>query len=505
MDYIIIFFIALFLIPKTITFFSLFQQNSYKINKYAKNLKKHYLKTISTYLEYLASSILLIYIFYKEWYIAVLSVFFLLGAYMLTENLIIYPKFTKRLMRLLITFILINLIPFIFIDNYLIICLSELVFMPLILIFAALINKPIESIINKYYKKQAKQKLSQIKPLIIGITGSYGKTSTKNILNTLINQTYYTYSTPKSYNTPMGICKSIKNMNWETEVFITELGATTKGDILELVEFVPVKIGIITDIGPQHLESFKTIENVLMTKLEILQSKNIKQLVINNDNEYLRTFDYPKNINVVRIGIEEKADLMAKNLELTNKGISFEVYQNEEYLLKVESHLLGRHNVYNILLSMAVAQLLDIKNSEIAKNIPRIKAVDNRLSLTNIGNIQILNDAFNSNIKGFVSAIEILKLSKNQKILITPGIVDLGGKSEELNKEIGKHLIKDIDYIYLVENEAALFIKDYFIEHHFMNYELVSSFKEAYKKAVNKYSSATILIENDLPDNYLRR
>ena len=122
-----------------------------------------------------------------------------------------------------------------------------------------------------------------------------------------------------------------------------------------------------------------------------------------------------------------------------------------------------------------------------------------------MGKIQILNDAFNSNVVGFKNAVEVLKMTPNKKILITPGIVDLGISLEEVNIEVSKHLIEDIDYIYLIENEASIIIKNYLNEVDFKDFEMVSSFTQAFNKALKKYEEATILIENDLPDNYLRR
>jgi UDP-N-acetylmuramoyl-tripeptide--D-alanyl-D-alanine ligase len=303
----------------------------------------------------------------------------------------------------------------------------------------------------------------------------------------------------------MGISKAVSKMNDLTEVFISDLAATKTNDIKELVDFVKVDIGIITDIGYQHMESFKTIENVLQTKLEILASTNLKQLIINNDNQYLKEHIYPENIEIIRVGINNDSDYMAKNIILTNNGLSFDVYNKEIFLFKVDTILLGRHNIYNLLFGIVVGRLLNISVEEIKRNIRSIKPVDNRLSIKNIGKIQIINDAFNSNIKGFINAIEILKYSKNKKILITPGLVDLGELLEEINNEISECIIDGIDYIYLVENNSSKYIQENFIKKGFKNYEMVTSFRKAYNKAINKYEESTILIENDLPDNYLRR
>lgn len=493
------------LIPKLIIFLGLFQQNSYKINKYLFNLKKHYLKTISTYLEYLAFIFLIFYSFDKEWFLGILSIFFIISSLLLTKPLLIYPKATKRLIRLVITIIFLSLISLILFKEYLVVLLLETISLPFIIILSSLVNKPLENKIYQYYKRKTFKKLNKINPLIIGITGSFGKTSTKNVVYQIINNHYYTYRTIKSYNTPMGISLAVKEMNDETEVFIAELGATKLLDIKELVDFVPVNIGIITDIGYQHIESFETIENILKTKLEILESQKINTLIINYDNRYLREYNYPSNIQIIKIGVNSDADYLGKNIKLSTEGISFDVYKKEEYLLTIKTHLLGKHNIYNLLFGIVVGELLNIDLNKIKNNIYNIQPIDNRLSVSKIGKIQILNDAFNSNIKGFINALEILKISPNKRILITPGIVDLGVSLKNVNFEIAKYLTEGIDYIYLINNEASKYIEKYLDKVCFKDYEVVNSFKKAYNKALNKYKESTILIENDLPDNYLRR
>lgn len=506
MIYIILFFVLINLFPKIIISLGLFQQNGYKVSKYMINLKKHYFKKISSYLEYCSLLMLFFYILNKEWYIGILTMFFLIGSVMLMEPLIIFPKFTNRIKRLLITAVIISL-PFYLLIPFTIVLLIESILLPWIFILSSLINQPIEKQINKYYLKKSINKLQENKPLIIGITGSFGKTSTKNFLYQLIKTNFYTYVTPKSYNTPMGICKGInEDMQEGIETFICELGATKKGDIKELVSFLDIDIGIITEIGPQHLESFKTIENILQTKLEILESKKIKYLIINNDNDYLRKYQYPNNIEIIRVGINNPSTFEGRNIVLTNNGMSFDIYLLNQFYMRVETCLLGRHNIYNILLSAACCNVLKIPKEEIFKNIKKIKPVEHRLSIKKINNFQIIDDAFNSNYVGFNNALEVLKLSQNKKILITPGLVDLGKETKPLNKKIGKQLTKGIDWIYLIKNEASKYIQDYFIEENFTSYEVTSSFKEALDKAFKKYfEETTILIENDLPDNYIRR
>lgn len=507
MLYIVSFFLLIIMFPKLVIFLGIFQQNHYKVRKYLKNLKKHYLKTYSTYLEYLSLICLSMYYFYNKWYLVILVLFFILGAFMLTEQLIVLPVITSRIKRLLICLTIVGILPYFIYPGHSLLFLLETIFIPFLIIFASIINKPIETLINNKYLNKSSQKLNQIKPFTIGITGSYGKTSTKHYLYQIIKDYYYTYASPNSYNTPMGLSKCINNdLPSLTEVFIAEMGATKKHDIEELVDLVDVKLGIITEIGPQHLETFKTIENILQTKLEIIKSNSLEALIINNDNELLKNYDYPKSLKVITIGINTNAQYQAKNISLTNQGLHFDIYTNGEFFGHINTLILGRHNISNILCALAAAEYLKIPKEHIIKIIKNIEPFKHRLSIERFNHVLVIDDAFNANIVGFKNALEVLKLTNNKKIVITPGIVDAGAKMETLNQEIGSYLVEELDMVYLIQNEASLYIEKYFQKCAFKNYEMVSNFQQAYHQAIKKYQEeVTILIENDLPDNYLRR
>ncbi|MBQ8292956.1 MAG: hypothetical protein IJX78_04005 [Bacilli bacterium] len=423
---------------------------------------------------------------------------------MLTEQLIITPVFTSKIKRLLFVIIFFSLVPYLFCKHHTLLYLLEIMFLPFIIIACSIICIPLEKIINQYYIHKAKKKLNKIKPIILGITGSYGKTSTKNYIYHLIKQHYFSYMSPLSYNTQMGLARCInEKMPPLTEVFIAEAGASQAKDIEKIVKHFEFNIGIITDIGPQHLETFGNIENVLNTKLEILKSKALEVLIINNDNIYLKKVKYP--VKVIRVGFNKDADYYVDNIEMNENKTVFDVFYKQDYFMHIETSLIGRHNIYNLLFSIASAIYLGVPKDVISNNISKINPVDNRLSLTKTGNIKILNDAFSTNIVGFKNALEVLKGTSSLKVVITPGIVDLGKKLKELNIEISKELITGLDMIYLIDNEASRYIEEYFISQKFLNYKVCKTFKEAYHDALKNKEEVTILIENDLPDNYLRR
>ncbi len=490
--------------PQSFINLGIFQQNHYDIKKYLINLKKHYFKTLSTYLEYVVLLFIIIYYFIPKWYIISLILSFLILSFMTTKKLIIVPRVTKRLKRLVFSASLISSIWYFLFPNHLLICMLEIILGPVILIFTTIINWPIELGVNKYYCLKAKKKLRNIHPYVIGITGSYGKTSTKNIIYELLKTKYLALKSPASYNTPAGLCKTInEHLNDLTEVLITELGATKPGDIWELSKLVSPQIGVITEIGPQHLESFKSVENVLKTKLEILKSPNIEMLIINNDNQYLREYRYPSNLEIVTIGIDYPAKYQAKNIQLLATKLCFDIYIDGIFVSNISTSLLAKHNIYNILLGIAVAKKMGI--DEITKVINNLQPTKHRLSIKDVGSNTILDDSFNSNIVGFTNALEVLHLSNKTKVVITPGIVEAGDKMVLINQEIAEKLMK-FEKIFLINNPATKYIKEYFEKKGFVKYEVFSNFALAYQKALEEFPhNTTILIENDLPDNYLRR
>ena len=305
----------------------------------------------------------------------------------------------------------------------------------------------------------------------------------------------------------MGISKVVNNeLPILSDIFIVEMGACNIGDINELVNLVNIDIGVITEIGPQHLETFKTIDNILKTKLEILNSKNLKTLIINQDNIYLRNTIYPNNIKIIKIGINEEADYMAKNIVMKDSYLSFDLYYQNNSLTNIKTKLLGQHNIYNLLSAIAIAHTMGVDVENIKNSCFQIEPVSHRLSINQDGNIKIIDDAFNSNIIGFNNAVDVLKLANTNKIIITPGIVDGGSHLKELNTEAAKKLT-EVDYVLLVDNQASKYIQDYFDNAGFTNYQVVKSFKQAYNIVLkeSKSKDITLLIENDLPDNYLRR
>lgn len=382
-----------------------------------------------------------------------------------------------------------------------------IVFSIYIVILINKINEPIENNINKSFYNKAKRKLEEMPNMkVIGITGSYGKTSTKYIVSTILEQKYNVLMTPESYNTTMGVVRTInEKLNSTHEIFVCEMGAKNIGDIKEICDLVKPKYGILTAIGPQHLETFKTLENVRKTKMELVDAITDKAFVNYEDENIKETKIEKENI---KYGISEECDVYAYDVRITETGSVFSVHTKDGNLRDIKTKLLGEHNIINIVAAIAVAKELQLTDEQIKIGIRYLKPVPHRLELIKKPNgLTIIDDAYNSNIKGAKKALETLKLFKGKtRILVTPGIVDLGEYSEKYNKELGKKAAECADYIILVGEKQAKPIYEGIISENYPKEKVfvAKDLQEAISKW-NEFSveNRVILLENDLPDNYL--
>lgn len=372
----------------------------------------------------------------------------------------------------------------------------------------AVLTMPLENMVKKYYENKARDILDRYDNLLkIGITGSYGKTSTKNIINDVISEHKYTLITPASYNTPMGITRTIREMLKPIhEVFVCEMGADKVGDISYLMDFVKPQFGVVTSIGPQHLNTFRSIDNIVkekMQEIEMLPEDGVG--FINIDNEYIAGYKINNKCKVVTVGINnEKADYVARNIKYSKDGSSFELTYNDKNY-KFSCSLLGQHNITNILIAIAIGIELGIPMNDIVKNVKKIKQVEHRLEVKKINNFTFIDDAFNSNPVGSKMALDVLSLMPGKRVIVTPGMIDLGEKQEEINKEFGSYMIGKADLVLLVGEKQTQSIKQGLIESGFdQNSILVfDTVKQAFSYIYNNLSvKDTILLENDLPDAF---
>ena len=510
--------ITLLLIKTYYYTLNIYQQEHYDNKKLLKHLIVYYQKPyiILSYFIIISTTI-------KYWYIQLIIILFSIISLYFKDNFVIKLKITKRIIRLLLTNILlltiITTISFIYIKHITLFIYSlYILLVPYFIIITNTLNKPIEKIINKYYIKLAEKKLNQNKILIkIAITGSYGKTTTKNIINNILSEHFYTLATPKSYNTMQGITKTINQyLNNNTEIFICEMGAFREKEIKEMTKFIKPHIVVITDIGEQHLETFKTINNIIKAKFEIINYSTAIP-ILNFDNQYIKNEPIQKD-KIYTIGINNTntsiyaSDIIVKNI---NNYITttFNI-NNLDNKIPIDTMLLGHHNIYNILISYGVIQALEqynihISDEQFSEAIYNTQPIPHRLSLNKEHNIYIFDDSYNSNIKGFTNAINTINQMNTYKIIITPGLVDLKNKQKEYNETIANKL-NIFDEIYLINNQSSKYIYNQLLKTNQTSIiHLFDSFKEAYQNILSKHLNqnyeVSILIENDLPDNFLER
>lgn len=434
-------------------------------------------------------------------------------------------KKTKRLVRLCMTYALVlTLVTFGFITllNYLAFVIDESVIAllryslicgmpiltPYLLFIAYGLNEPYEEIRKRHHLRIAENKLKNTDVLKIGITGSYGKTTVKEILRTILSQKYRVLATPESYNTPLGIALTVKNLDSTHDVFIAEMGARCKGDIEALAKLINPKYGVLTGVNNQHLETFKDIEVTKNTKYELFENLSEGGVgFFSSDNdcatELCARFDGEK----YTAGLNGEDNLVtATDISTNERGLNFTLRIKGQEAIECSTVLLGRHSVKNICLAAAVAFKVGLSAEEIASGIGRIQSIGHRLELVpNNKNIVIIDDSYNSNEDGTKAAMEVLDTFKGRKIVLTPGLVELGKMEGVMNLEFGRLLAKHADIVIVIGNHNSETIINGLIEGGMARENI------KFAKTLNKGNEIlsemlkegdVVMFENDLPDNY---
>lgn len=375
------------------------------------------------------------------------------------------------------------------------------------IILMALVTLPFEWFVKRIFIHKAKRILNQQTRLIkIGITGSYGKTSSKNILNEILAEKYYVLSSPASFNTPMGLTITIREqLKAIHQVFIAEMGADKVGEIDFLSKFIRPQYAIITSIGPQHLNTFKTIENIIREKMRLIENLPVSGVgVINYDYETIRNYRIKNNCKILSYAIDYEADYRAIDIVYNVNGSSFSV-KCAEGSFSFSTRLLGKHNIANILAGVAIGRQLGLTWEMLQKAVSSVNYVEHRLQLKKINGFNYIDNAFNSNPEGAKMSLEVLKMMPNHRYIVTPGMIDLGIRQNELNKQFGVQMKDHVDTVILVGKKQTLSIYEGLKESGFDLNEVIilDTVKEAFKYIENHASNEDIiLLENDLPDAF---
>jgi len=368
--------------------------------------------------------------------------------------------------------------------------------------------KPVQAMINNGYIRDAKKILAERNDMtLIAITGSYGKTSLKHMLHAFLSIEYNTLMTPGSYNTPMGVVRTIREeLNPTHEYFVVEMGARRMGDIQELCDIVHPHHGVLTAIGPAHLETMGSIENTAKTKFELPRSLAAGSFsFLNADDDNIKQQNLA-GLTPIWYGFDECADYRISDFTSSKDGSTFIVNAPNGESQQVSTPLIGRHNVSNIVGAMAVAHKFGVSLGSMARATLSLKQVAHRLELKKQADVTIIDDAFNSNPVGAAAALETLSMMEGCKILITPGMIELGDEQDERNKTLGKQAAAVCDYVILVgeKQTEAVYAGLAEAEYDMNNVWVVNNVYAAFEKmrAISAKEEKIVLLENDLPDNY---
>lgn len=366
------------------------------------------------------------------------------------------------------------------------------------------INAPLEKRIAARYVADARRILAGRPDLtVIGITGSFGKTSVKNFLSALLSVRYNVLMTPGSFNTTLGVVRTVREqLRPSHQIFIAEMGAKQPGDIREICALVHPRYGILTSIGEQHLETFGTVDNIVKTKFELADAIPTDGLIcLNYDNEYIRA--HQVSVPHITYGDEESgAGYRYGGITVDAHGCRFTLTAPDGETCAYTTHLLGAHNVQNIAGCLALAHALGIPLADMVYPVRMLRPVEHRLQLLPNG---FIDDAYNANPAGFRSALDTLAQFSAERVLVTPGMVELGQRQDALNRELGEYAAARCDRAVLVGERQAPPLREGLLaggfpeERLYVAHDLADAL--AYVRALPA-AERIVLLENDLPDNF---
>lgn len=385
--------------------------------------------------------------------------------------------------------------------RYIVVLVFPIIY-PLILLLTMPIVNVFEWANNCRYEMRTRKRLKQANLLKIAITGSYGKTSVKNYLKELLDIKYKVIATPESYNTPMGISKTVNGLDISHQVFIAEMGARRVGDIKRLMKIVDPDIAILTGINSQHLETFKTFDNIVGEKLQIVkQLKSGGKAFINgNLTSLIAEYKQANSADITFVGAIGNS-VFASDIMISRDGSQFKLHFGEQ-VYSAKSKLIGEHNVENLTVASAVAYALGVSPNHIVERIAKIEPVPHRLQLISAGSINIIDDTFNSNPNGAENALKAFNCFSGRKVVVTPGLVELGSNEKAENIALGKKIANVADVVVLIGGHRSGYIKMGMVDYQgeILHFDTLNEAQKSFKDFI--HIGDNILLLNDLPDIY---
>jgi UDP-N-acetylmuramoyl-tripeptide--D-alanyl-D-alanine ligase len=382
---------------------------------------------------------------------------------------------------------------------------------PLALVAGNAILMPFEKRVRARYWREAHEILGKMNPMVIGITGSYGKTSVKHILGHVLETAGPTLITPGSVNTAMGIARIIRErLQPHHRYFVVEMGAYGIGSIKHLCDLTPPHLGIITAIGKAHYERFKSLDAVSHAKFELAEAArdNDGKVVVNAD---VLGFPWPREFvdrhadSVVTVGEGRENSVAIRSLCQDSDGIAATVsWRGQEYELRAP--LFGLHQGRNIALAFAAACEIGLAPEDVVASLRSTPQIAHRLEVTRQGNGSILiDDAYNSNPVGFTSALSLLDTLRpagGRRILVTPGMVELGAEHDAEHARIGRLAASHVDVLLAVAPHRVAPLADAFKaaapQQRIISCDTFADARSWLDRNV-EYGDV-VLLENDLPD-----
>lgn len=328
---------------------------------------------------------------------------------------------------------------------------------PLVVSFMVLLLQPITVLFKWRMINKAKKKRESLENLlVVGITGSYGKSSTKEFLKFILSDDFKVVSTEKNENSEMGISRCIiESVKEEHEIFVCEMGAYNRGGIKLLCDIARPKIGVLTGINSQHLSTFGSQKNIVKGKFELIDSLPMEGLaVLNWDNVFIKD-NFKSEVGSIKYSVSEKQDVWAEDMKGGKEGISFKVcFRNGESFV-LDMNINGVHNIPNLLAAIAVARKLGMETESIVERLKEMDSSIGGMRFKKVDGIDVIDATYSSNPDGVISHLDYLKNWEGKKIIIMPCLIELGSEGKKVHQEIGKKIGEVCDL-------AIITSRDYF-------------------------------------------
>jgi UDP-N-acetylmuramoyl-tripeptide--D-alanyl-D-alanine ligase len=351
------------------------------------------------------------------------------------------------------------------------------VILPLIL--ALLTSLIYEKILFKGFEREAKEKIENLKDLkVIGVTASYGKTSIKNFIAHILSKKYRIYATPRSVNTLGGVIRDInESLNEKSQIYVVEMGARERGDILEITKLVNPHYAIVGQIGTAHIEYFKSLENIRDTKMEIIHSKRLIKAFVH------------KSANIKP---NEKVEVFGDEIEDIKADLNGIEWRVGDRIYKAP--ILGSFNATNLTVAIKIAKLFGMSDDEVRERLKSLKPTPHRLQRIDAGGKIIIDDSFNGNIDGMMEAFKLASTHSGRKVLITPALVEV---DRELNEKVAKEANRIFDLVIITSELNYPIFKEYIDRDKLLKLDSKANMEKIL--AENTKSGDLILFANDAP------